>query len=222
MRAAAYEGQLQILAAVGLLNNSRLVTWTAKRSEFVTRGRDEFEQIWRVEVDPVFGRLICWISFSAGAELLAKGLCLLHQIRIRKEPICVPRYPSGDLESWASAYRKNFKCAGTTLADDFGQLGALLPNERRTSPAHLLRLCNIMNANQRDEDMLISAYDLLRRAIRNRDVHAYVPNTRDSHHNLVPNLFSNCFNLLVSWIPGGAGTLNTWQASAPEFVASMS
>lgn len=36
------------------------------------------------EVDPIVGRLICWITFSAGAEYLAKGVCLLRGVDIRK------------------------------------------------------------------------------------------------------------------------------------------
>jgi len=64
-------------------------------------------------------------------------------------------------------------------------------------------------------------YQLLARTIRNRDAHAYVPNVRDDHYSLVPDLFSECFNLLTSWLPGGAATLTSWRGSARQFVDSL-
>jgi hypothetical protein len=45
----------------------------------------EFEAYWR-GIDPYFGRFICWISFSAGAELLIKGVCLAHRVDVGHRP----------------------------------------------------------------------------------------------------------------------------------------
>ncbi len=44
-----------------------------------------FEGYWPT-IDPFFGRLICWITFSAGAELLIKGVCLANDVEIRQPP----------------------------------------------------------------------------------------------------------------------------------------
>jgi hypothetical protein len=78
------DGKLQIIAAMSLLEFSRLVLWDAALSEFTAVPRDSFVADWQTNIDPVFGRLICWINFSAGAEYLAKGVCLLRNVEIRK------------------------------------------------------------------------------------------------------------------------------------------
>jgi hypothetical protein len=48
------------------------------------------------------------------------------------------------------------------------------------------RLFNAVNATATEKVLLRAAYALLRVSIRNRDVHAYTPDVRDSHFNLVP------------------------------------
>ena len=58
--------------------------------------------------------------------------------------------------------------------------------------------------------LLRAAYTLLAGTIRNRDAHAYVKDVRDDHFHLVEELFVPCFNLMVSWLPEGAGTLSQW------------
>jgi hypothetical protein len=67
------DGRLQVTAGVSLLECSRLVEWSPDQAEFSAVPREIFEFSWRRDVDPVFGRLVCWINFSAGAEMLAKG-----------------------------------------------------------------------------------------------------------------------------------------------------
>src|SRR5260370_23981847 len=96
------DGRLQLTAALALLATSRLVLWAPDALAFCPVERDDFEARWRKEVHPVFGRLICWITFSAGAELLAKGVCLSSGIEVR-DPHTVPTYPRGDLDAWAHA-----------------------------------------------------------------------------------------------------------------------
>jgi hypothetical protein len=75
------DGKLQVTASISLLKNSKLVHWKKKSAEFVSIDQGRFEKSWR-RIDPAFGRLICWINFSAGAEFLAKGICLLRGIEI--------------------------------------------------------------------------------------------------------------------------------------------
>ena len=82
MRDNHTDGKLQIIAAMSLLDFSRLVLWDDGLGKFAAAHRDSFESSQR-EVNPVFGRLICWITFSAGAEYLAKGICLLNGVDIR-------------------------------------------------------------------------------------------------------------------------------------------
>jgi hypothetical protein len=81
MRDREIDGKLQVTAAVSLLEFSRLVQWDAVSTEFTAVPPEPFESYWSA-IDPVFGRLICWINFSAGAEFLAKGVCLLRDVEI--------------------------------------------------------------------------------------------------------------------------------------------
>jgi hypothetical protein len=219
LRAAIVDGRLQVVAAVSLLDNSRLIRWISAANEFVPIARETFEQSWQNDLDPVFGRLICWISFSAGAELLAKGLCLVHGLEIRKEEL-VPKYPTADIDEWISTFCKDWRGGETMLVTNFGSLG-LLTHRKANIPSALSRLSALMKADKRERDMLFATYELLRMAIRNRDAHAYVPNVRDSHYNLVPQLFTACFNLLTSWLPGGPQTLNQWRENAARFNESV-
>jgi len=168
-----------------------------------------------------FGRLICWIKFSAGAEFLAKGVCLVRGVEIRIEQE-VPEYPTTDIDAWVPDFRMGK--TGTMTVTDFGPIGNLGKDgmkKRSHIKAELPRLCDAVGATHEENELLLAAYDLLGRSIRNRDAHAYVPKVRDSHFDLVPRLFARCFTLLVSWLPGGAGTLDGWRADAEEFIASL-
>lgn len=129
------DGKLQVTASISLLKNSKLVHWKKKSAEFVSIDQGRFEKSWR-SIDPVFGRLICWINFSAGAEFLAKGVCLLQGIEIRK-CIKVPAYPTGDFAKWATQYCLN--APGTDDLTNFGTLGDLLNGP-------LKKLCDAVEA----------------------------------------------------------------------------
>lgn len=215
------DGRLQVTAAAGLLENSRLVEWSSAAAEFRPVMREAFEFSCRHDVDPVFGRLICWITFSAGAEFLLKGICLIKEIEIRSEDD-VPSYPTGEIDKWLPSFRKDWKSHGIMKATNFGTIGKLIYEKSENGNfSPLTRLCNKVNATIDQKDLVFSTYTLLGKTIRNRDAHAYVPNVRDSHHPLVPELFSKCFNLLVSWLPDGSETLNKWRAEASSFVESL-
>ena len=149
-------------------------------------------------------------QFSAGAEFWLKGLCLLHGIDVRKE-IEVGNYPTGDIESWASRYNQNWRSDGTIRVASYGTLGSLTWRENN-QPSFLDRLMTAGQAAQADRELVRAACHLLGRSIRNRDAHGYVPNVRDSHHNLVPELFARCLNITAKWLPGGPCTLTTWIA----------
>ena len=219
MREAFQDGKLQVTAAASLLENSRLVEWIPLDAQFVPVQREIFEHSIRQDVDPVFGRLICWIIFSSGAEFLAKGVCLVRGIEIRNEHQ-VPLHPSGNVHTWVPEFRKNWRSQGVMTATFFGTIGNLM-HDKNDVPAALARLCAAAGASAKQKDLLFAAYELLSRTIRNRDAHAYIPNVRDWHFFLVPDLFCNCFNLLISWLPNGPRTLNKWRAEAQALVASV-
>jgi hypothetical protein len=226
------DGNLQVCAALSLLNNSRLITWKAKLAppRFEPVEQNDFERSWREDLDPEFGRLICWISFSAGAEFLAKGVCLVNGIEIRK-PKLVKKYPTENesIEAWAPRFLElcKRKEKGTVPTIDYGSLDGLMRDKKPKGglivPSPFSQLCESkkVNATATQRHLLFAAYELLRESIRNRDMHAYAPNVRDSHFNLVPQLFAECFNLLASWIPGGPSTLTKWRADAKQLIESL-
>jgi hypothetical protein len=216
------DGRLQVTAGAALLECSRLVDWHTDPPEFQAVPREIFEYSWRRDVDPAFGRLICWVNFSAGAEMLAKGVCLLHEIEIRY-PRTVPTYPTAALDTWSAAYAKSRTSGGTIPATNYGTLRNLvdLPYPKINLPPALPRLFEAIDAKPSDRALLLAAYGLLATTIRNRDAHAYVPNVRDSHFHLVNTLFEKCLNLLVSWLPGGAEILTVWKRDAGQFNASL-
>ncbi|MGH2397070.1 MAG: hypothetical protein ACRDFW_08790 [bacterium] len=213
--------RLQVSAAIALLETSRLVEWNATAGRFQPVDRELFEVAWRLDVHPVFGRLMCWMLFAAGSEFLLKGVCLLNGIEIR-HPQEVPVHPSGGIAQWVPAFLNDWKSTGTTPVTHFGALGALTYHDYQQSiPAPLKRLCSAVGAAQAEDDLLFATYELLRRTIRNRDAHAYVPNVRDTHHSAVPALFCDCFNVLVQWLPGGPPTVNEWKQTAESFIGSL-
>jgi hypothetical protein len=218
MLTSTEDGRLQVTAAASLLQCSRLVEWNSEAAVFRPIDRDYFELAWQIEVDPVFGRLISWILFAAGAEFLAKGVCLLNgvEIRTRRE---VPDYPCMAIHEWAEAFLRDAQVCGTLSSTHFGTLSSLTLDHQ--IPAALKRLVSTVSATREEKNILLAAYELLRRTIRNRDAHAYVPNVRDSHYWLVPRLFADVFNLLLRWLPGGAATLTAWKAEASSFIASL-
>jgi hypothetical protein len=213
MNNQAADGELQVRAAISLIEVSRLMRWDTQAETFTPVTHGEFEKSW-TGVHPKFGRLICWINFSAGAEFLAKGVCLMHNVGIQGQQD-VPDYPSGDVHKWAKQFRadwqpnhtKNPK-GKTIVMPRFGTLGELY--DGRHPP--LERLCSTAKATPDEEDLLIAGYILLTKTIRNRDAHAYVEGVRDEQFFLVPDLFGECLKLLVSMVPpSGSKTVSTWR-----------
>jgi len=120
------DGKRQLTAAISLLERSLLVRW--KNDRFVSRfkaGQEElFGSKWK-RIDKVYGRLICWIHFSTGAEFLVKGVCLLNNIDFRTDKKPVPAYPmegSDNLTTWAPKFLSNCE-AKRMLVTAFGTLG---------------------------------------------------------------------------------------------------
>ena len=213
------DGRLQVTSAISLLEFSRLVKWDQNSAQFTPEDRGTFESSWRNNVSPVFGRLICWINFSAGAEFLAKGVCLLNGIDVRR--VCsIPANPTSNLTEWVNEYFKNPN--GNEKTTNFGDLGAFVSlKDKNNNGKFLKKLCETRRANPQDEKFLLVAYDFLRQTIRNRDAHAYIPNVRNANFDLVPKLFVNSFNLLLTWIPDGQSKLNIWRDKAEEFIDSL-
>jgi hypothetical protein len=83
MRTYAEEGVDQRMAGVALILKSHLLLWHPTRQRFIATTETAFESYWP-SVDKEFGRLMCWIMFSAGAEFVGKGVCLWNSIEVRR------------------------------------------------------------------------------------------------------------------------------------------
>jgi hypothetical protein len=124
----ADDGRLQVTAGLALLETSELVTWHCDAERFESVTFNEFECALK-HFHRVFGRVICWIIFSAGAEFLAKGVCLLHGIDVRTQD-CVPAYPNPDdgMAKWLGKKRVNLtsKRLQNLTADDLDRVMSFL------------------------------------------------------------------------------------------------
>lgn len=208
MLSVADDGRLQITAGLAILETSKLVEWDWNAARLTPVPFDDFGCALK-DFDATFGRVICWIIFSAGAEFLAKGVCLLSGVHIRTLD-CVPSYPT-DVTTWLEEYQPG--SPGTLPTTNFGQIGNLYNR-------HLKSLCRNVDAPIPATDRLLKAYELLGRTIRNRDAHAYIPNIRGSHFDLVKNLFIPCLNDLISWTKLDRLELNRWRKEAQQFIDS--
>jgi hypothetical protein len=83
---------------------------------------------------------------------------------------------------------------------NFGTIGNLI-RPGKGKDAALKRLCATVNATDLQQRQILATYKFLAARIRNRDAHAYMPNVREAHFDLVSELFTGTFNLLCSWLP---------------------
>ena len=222
MRKIEEDGRLQVIAGMAALDRSRLVTFNFTLARFEAPTEHAFEEWAEVNVDLDFGRLLSWIVFSAGAEFLAKGVCLANNIEIRDPCWDVPVYPAaGDIRSWSRQVRGNANAAGTDQVTNFGTIGSLTRGVSRGVSPPLVELCKKRNPSRDQSDLVIAGYRFLADAIRNRDAHAYNPNVRAKHFYLVEELFVECFNLLLSWLPGGSVQACQWRRDTRSFIAAL-
>lgn len=206
----AIDARLQVIAGCALLETSELVTWEHDSEKLKPVSQPDFERALK-RFHPVFGRLICWIIFSAGAELLAKGVCLHRGVELRTQD-CVPAYPPADVPTWLETFKPN--SPATVPTTNFGEIGKLYNG-------HLQSLFKKVAAPPHEKKRLLAAYEILGKTIRNRDAHAYVPRTRDAHFFLVSELFIPAMNDLLSWTQLPAGELNKWRNEAQQFIDDL-
>jgi len=178
------EGWRQIEAGLALIRWSKLVQWDDDHLAFIAASREAFEsQEGHQVAHPTFGRLICWIVFSAGAEYLAKGVCFLKGEDFTKA-ISVIRIPSlgEDLETWV---REVFAHARSV--------------KEKTVSFETLSKIPLRSALQDvpERAFVVAAFELLRSTIRNRDAHRYTQNVRAFHFYLIEILFVPAFNILL-------------------------
>ena len=183
-------------AGLSLIDWSHLAFWNGDHFEASTRYA--FEDHHR-KVHEQFGRLICWLQFSVGAEYLAKGFCLVHEI-----PIVDPSKPKkkilkapieSNLDSWiTAALEKKAEMDDSEIIGAFNRL--LNPDSPRSGL--LMKACTSSSMDSPDIDRVLVAYIFLIQTIRNRDAHFYAKNIREEQFYLVPELFVPCFNAICA------------------------
>ncbi len=104
---------------------------------------------------------------------------------------------------WATQFIRNSEFGGTVETRNYQTLGKL-------NDVYLKNLLTKAEVNEHEGQLLRAAYKLLAGTIRNRDAHAYVKDVRGDHFHLVKELFVPCFNIMVSRLPEGPGTLSDW------------
>jgi len=177
------EGWRQVRAGVALIVWSKLASWDAQKLILVATKEAEFESVsGHQKVQGEFGRLICWITFSVGAEYLAKGACLLNGRKLAKD-VKVVRLPSQDIEEWIRLVNANdpsiYECDIS-----FGVLGDV-PVDKIVKSG-------------RERNLVAAGFKLLSSAVRNRDAHRYAQNVRAFHFHLVEKLFVPAFNVVLA------------------------
>lgn len=213
-------GRLQVTAGAGLLRWSHLIRFDENNIRFQANTLAAFKTRWTL-LDPILGRLTCWIAFSVGAEYFAKGICLMQGLdAVVRNLHKVLAYPSCEepIDPWAEKV-----LAGNVpkaSRPKFATLGELVNADRgRTPPLELL--AQKASLSDKERKRLIAGYRLLAGAVRNRDAHFYTPGVRESHFYLVERVFVPCFNILVGCLPGGADALAKWLKNDRTFISDI-
>ena len=176
-------GWRQIVAGGALIIHSKLAFWNAQSLRLLASEEHEFETSHKA-LDRQFGRLICWIQFSVGAEYLAKGACILHgcNVIVPANAIRLP-LPGDDIDNWVRLVNKNDPSI-TEPGAGFGTLSNL-------------PLGKILKPGQ-ERDLVLASFKALASAIRKRGAHRYAHHVRSSHFHLVESLFVPAFNILLA------------------------
>lgn len=184
--ARTVDGWQQINAGVAFVSWSRLAHWDRRQLRFRPAIEDTFEA-HQERVHPSYGRLLCWLTFSTGAEYLCKGVCLLRGISPYEGVRNVIRAPNYDenLESWI-----NLVASKDDAAKEPGEftkpLGRLAPS-----------LLDIEELGE-NRNRVAASMMYLADAIRNRDAHRYVKDVRSAHFRAIPNLLVPSLNDLLA------------------------
>jgi len=175
----------QVNAGLELMASSGLASWSVSKSRLEAATDSSKFEAHAAAVNANFGRLICWITFSAGVEYLVRGVFSMHGKAQLKPKLYLP--PIGvdqELGTWLNLAQSKSNW-------DSGQ-------------EHLLKL----GGNLAWENILISATDLELRTvhlsiflfmstIRNRDFHEYVEGKRLNQFYLIQKLFVPAINIIL-------------------------
>ena len=192
-------------ASKSLLKHSGLVGWDGHAFVANHPGSDDccFEKYHQCTFDSGYGRYICWVLFSVGAENLAKAACVCNHVVCKKvSSLGYPKYEDGmPVMGWVEKVLNKSKSTGAPPSAEKYDYYALEKYWKSTNShtAYLECLCKKHKAavTPQNRDLLIASYKFLTQAIRNRDAHTYVPKQRQKNFPAVEPIFVPSFNILV-------------------------
>ena len=189
-------------AGIAAISRSGLAEWNEHRRVFTAHPNDVmFEKsianLGRYE------RWICWTLFSVGVETVVKAVCVENGYRP------VPGRLGYDLpdEKWSSeAVCNHLRSIGVGAISDkkdkssgpetlnYGTLETLLKKGG-------LKLRIQDKLTDEKVEFTLGGIRLVKDLVRNRDVHTYQPNQRQSNFYLIAQVFVPCLNTLLKAIP---------------------
>jgi len=106
------DGWEQIEAGLGLIHLSGLASWDRQRFTLVAANRNDFES--HVSgIHGEFGRLICWITFSAGTEYIVRGaFAVKGHCPLSQEPSIRPPNEDEEIKHWIKVAKGGVKRCG--------------------------------------------------------------------------------------------------------------
>ena len=161
-------------ASKALLQCSGLIHWSGAVYVATHPAEDdsEFEKYSRTKFDPAYGRYMCWLLFSVGAENLAKAACVCNEIvKINVSTLKFPRYkdPMSPMD-WVNNVLNDTKDENDTQAEthNYGTLERYW-DAKKYKRYHFGKLCEKHPVSSEDRDLLIASYKYLTKTIRNRE-----------------------------------------------------
>ncbi len=162
-------GWQNLRAGISLVNWSKLAKWDADTLKLIA---NEDKSLATYEgfkdVHNEYGRLICWITFSVGAEYIVKG----YFISVKK-------------------------MKGLTITDERGKDiddNYII----RSQFFALIKYIEYFIEQGPECDQIKDSLHHLRKFIRNRDMHSYEKDVRGSNLHLVKNKFIPAFNFMFA------------------------
>ena len=77
--------QMLFEAGKALLEKSGLARYSGP-SFVASDDKERFDEYWKAEFHPEFGRYMAWVLFSVGAENLAKAACVCNGVTVGPKP----------------------------------------------------------------------------------------------------------------------------------------
>jgi hypothetical protein len=171
-------------AGLRLITFSKLAAWDQGLQALSPAEKTQFEgRQGHKRLDPVLGRLICWVCFSLGTEYLLKRACISRGLSIESTALAL-RLPDAteSIADWTPSALAKALSAQENVPK-YKTLGELPVSK--------------LVPKGPDREFVRAACRLFASAIRNRDAHGNARDVRAMHFHLVPTLFVPALNKVI-------------------------